>query len=258
MIDVIQSPLLSSVPTLSHAFFTRQGGVSEGSYASLNCAILSADNPAHIAQNHMLASAHLGAKAGKLALCRQVRENRVVTVSTLWSNEDRPEADAMVTSCRGLALGILTADCAPVLFVDEVAHVIGAAHAGWQGAITGIVQNTVKEMKNLGAKVERIRAAIGPCIWQDSYEVGPEFQIPFLHQDPSNEQFFKSSAKRGHFMFDLPAYVLAQVKATGITQIEPSMADTCADEVRFYSYRRSRLNGEKETGRLLSALMLKD
>jgi YfiH family protein len=162
----------------------------------------------------------------------------------------------MVTREKGIALGILTADCAPILFVDRKAGVIGAAHAGWRGAVSGVIENTVEAMVKLGANKTGIEAAIGPCIWQNSYEVGPEFPAPFLAEDPANEKFFRPVFKSDHTMFDLPGYVAARVKKTGIASVDPSPADTCADEARFFSYRRSTLRKEQRAGNLISVIVL--
>ena len=257
MIDVMRSPLYSDIPNIDHAFFTRKGGVSEGAYATLNCAASSGDDELKIGENRRRAAAFLGAKLENLALCRQVHSPDVATI--LGPQEGiRPQADALVTRRRDIMLGILTADCVPVLFLDPDAQVIGAAHAGWRGALTGVLQNTVDAMEKLGARRHKILAAVGPCIWQDSYEVGPEFSIPFLAQSTDNEKFFRAADKRAHHMFDLAGYVFEQLTQSGLGEVEASPADTFAESDRFYSYRRSWLAGERETGRLLSAIMIKD
>jgi YfiH family protein len=180
-------------PRLRHGFFTREGGVSTGIFASLNCSLGSGDALADIAENRRRAMAALGLGLDKLATCRQVHGIDVVTVEQPWDDADRPRADAMVTRQRGLALGILTADCAPVLLADAEAGVIGAAHAGWRGAFAGVVAATVEAMIRAGARAERMRAGIGPCIGFASYEVGPEFPAPFLAQDPANAAFFRAA-----------------------------------------------------------------
>ena len=162
----------------------------------------------------------------------------------------------MVTKEKGIALGILTADCVPVLFADPVVGVIGAAHAGWQGALGGVIENTVKAMEALGASRRRIEAAIGPCIWQQSYEVGPEFPAPFLAEDTGHQRFFRPSRREGHFMFDLPRYAEAKLRAAQINLFDPSPADTCAEAERFFSYRRDTLNRAPRSGSLISVIVL--
>jgi len=193
-----------------------------------------------------------------LATNFQIHSPDVVVVDKVWPRDQRPRADAMVTRMPGVALGILTADCGPILFADDAAGVIGAAHAGWRGAVSGVAEATVAAMTKLGADAGRIRAAIGPCIAQASYEVGPEFPASFLAQDKSNERFFRPSRRAGHFMFDLPGYLEARLKAIGIAQIGVVARDTCAESDSFFSYRRTTLSGGKDYGRGLSAIALDD
>ena len=250
MIEALRADNLRGV---RHGFFTRKGGVSEGIYASLNCS-LSRDTEAS-AENRRRVAAHFGLEPERLLSCYQIHSPDVVTVTAPWRTEERPKADAMVTAERGIALGILTADCVPLLFADERAGVIGAAHAGWRGAVGGIIENTLLAMEKLGAGRENICAAIGPCIWQNSYEVGPEFPAPFLAENPANEKFFKPALRGNHFLFDLPAYVTAKLKTLGVVSVQPSPADTCADEARFFSYRRNCLNGETTVGGLISVIV---
>jgi polyphenol oxidase len=247
---------LNDVEGVRHAFFTRQGGVSEGLYASLNCGMGSGDNADRVTTNRARAMAQIDRVPEALVTLYQVHSPTVVEVEQPWTREAAPKADGMVTKARGLALGILTADCAPVLLADGSAGVIGAAHAGWRGALTGVLGATVAAMVKLGAKPERIVAGIGPCIAQRSYEVGPEFPAAFLADDPANESFFAPAARPGHFMFDLRGFVGKQLRKIGIGATYPLPNDTCREEDRFFSYRRSCLRGERDYGRGLSSIAL--
>jgi purine-nucleoside/S-methyl-5'-thioadenosine phosphorylase / adenosine deaminase len=243
-------------PRLRHGFFTRAGGVSTGIFASLNCSLGSGDALADVAENRRRAMAALDLGLDKLVTCRQIHGIDVVTVERPWDDADRPRADAMVTRQRGLALGILTADCAPVLLADAEAGVIGAAHAGWRGAFAGVVAATVEAMTRAGARVERMRAGIGPCIGFASYEVGPDFPAPFLAQDPANIAFFRAAPRPGHHLFDLAGYVHAQLLRAGVAFVESAGADTAAEAARFFSWRRTCLEGERQFGHELSAICL--
>jgi len=255
MLHPLRADNLQPLPALRHGFFTRQGGVSEGVYASLDCGIADRD-PAHMRENRGRVATHLGAEFERLLSCHQIHSPDVATVTTPWRIEDGPEADALVTKEKGIALGILTADCAPILFADVKAGVIGAAHAGWRGALTGIIENTVAAMEKLGATRGSIQAAIGPCISWNSYEVGPEFPAPFLAENDDHKRFFRPAFKSGRYMFNLSGYVEAKLRALNLGSVEPSAADTLPDEERFFSYRRNTLRGEKRTGSLISAIML--
>jgi YfiH family protein len=256
---MIALPVLAALPRLRHRFFTREGGSSEGLYASLNCGFGSGDKPEHVAENRARAMAALSLAPDRLVSCYQVHSPTVVTVDAPWPREANPKADAMVTRRRGVALGILTADCAPVLLADPESGVVGAAHAGWRGALSGVVEATLDAMAALGAKRERISAAIGPCIAQPSYEVGPEFPAPFLADDAAaNRRFFIASPRAGHFRFDLGGYVESRLARAGVAAIERAPHDTAADEDRFFSWRRTSLRGEKDYGRLLSAIALEE
>ncbi len=241
---------------IRHAFFTREGGVSEGIFASLNCGFGSADAPDRVAENRGRAIARLGLESDRLATCYQVHSPEVVVVDRPWRREDQPRADAMVTRRAGVALGILTADCAPVLLADPAARVIGAAHAGWRGALGGVLEATVAAMARLGASPANLRAGIGPCIAQRSYEVGAEFPAPFLAADAGNAFFFVPAPRPGHFLFDLAGYVARRLERLGVGQIARSDGDTAGEPDRFFSYRRSRLQGEPDYGRELSAIAL--
>lgn len=248
---------LNELSGIRHGFFTRQGGVSTGVYASLNCGFGSGDDPARVAENRRLCAARLDAAADRLVTAYQVHSARAIAVKTPWRPKDAPEADGMATAERGLTLGVLTADCAPILFADHKAPVVAVAHAGWRGALSGVIEATVKEMIALGAKATRIVAAIGPCIAQRSYEVGPEFPAPFLEHDKSNADFFAPSLSRpGHFLFDLTGYVARRVGVAGVPLIQRCPNDTLAEEERFFSYRRATLRGETDYGRCLSAILI--
>ncbi|MDD3182685.1 MAG: peptidoglycan editing factor PgeF [Alphaproteobacteria bacterium] len=242
--------------TIRHGFFTREGGVSEGLFSSLNCADNTADNPVHVTENRGRIAHSLGVTSEKLISCKQIHASRAMLIDSSWSAKNKPEADAMVTTQRNLALSILTADCAPVLLADPEGGVIAAAHAGWRGALDGVLENTIALMESCGASADRIIAAVGPCIWQDSYEVEEDFLGPFIQEDATNSRFFKQALKTDHLLFDLPGYVVAKLENIGIGFIVPSPADTLRDERRFYSHRRGVLRGAPEAGRMLSCISL--
>lgn len=250
-----QARALIAQPAIRHGFFGRKGGVSTGLYDSLNCGPGSDDVRASVLENRRRASAVLSPDAGLVTLY-QVHSAHAVTVGAPWEIADNPKADAMATNKSGVALGILTADCAPVLLADAEAHVIGAAHAGWSGALSGITESVVAAMERLGAKRERISAAIGPCISQPCYEVGPEFKPRFIASDAANERFFAPSKRAGHWQFDLAAYVAERLRQSGIGTVEVVPACTYAVEAEFFSYRRTTHRKEADYGRQLSAIML--
>ncbi|WP_112662688.1 peptidoglycan editing factor PgeF [Microvirga flavescens] len=250
----IEAPELASYPNIKHAFFTRQGGVSQGIYASLNGGLGSSDDPANIAENRRRMAADLDVGSALLSLY-QVHSADVVTVEGPWTGE-RPKADAMVTNVPGLALGISTADCGPVLFCDPETGVIGAAHAGWKGALTGVLEATIGAMENLGADRESIVAVLGPTISQAAYEVGADFVERFAEHDADNRRFFVPSIREGHAQFDLPAYIGARLEAAGIGEFADLGLCTYSDEGRFYSYRRTTHRKEPDYGRLISAITL--
>jgi polyphenol oxidase len=247
---------LADAGVVRHGFFTRQGGVSEGLYASLNCGFGSGDAAEQVAENRGLALRRLDLPADRLVTCRQCHGVQAVAVDHVWPRESAPRADALVTAHPAIALGILTADCAPVLFLDPVARVIGAAHAGWRGAFAGILEATIEAMERLGAQRRRLRAGIGPCIGRASYEVGPEFEAQFAAADRGNRDFFVPAARSGHFLFDLAGYVARRLTGLGVAAVASTGDDTVADPARFFSYRRARLAGEASYGRLLSAIAL--
>ncbi|HYM73387.1 MAG TPA: peptidoglycan editing factor PgeF [Stellaceae bacterium] len=241
---------------IRHAFFTRRGGVSEGVFGSLNCGFGSADDPEKVGRNRAIAADRLGLGGDRLVTCYQVHGASVVTVETPWRREDSPHADGMVTTRPGIALGVLAADCAPVLFADAAAGVIGAAHGGWRGALTGVMEATVARMTALGADPARIRAGIGPCIAQASYEVGPEFPSRFAEIDADSGAFFVPALREGHFRFDLPGYIGHRLARLGLGAVERAPHDTVTEPDRFFSYRRACLVGEHDYGRGLAAIAL--
>ncbi|MDA0782158.1 MAG: peptidoglycan editing factor PgeF [Rickettsiales bacterium] len=238
-----------------HAFFTRHGGVSEGIYSSLNLGAGSNDHPKNIEKNRLLAMAHIGYEKENLHTLYQIHSDSVIVVEGNF--KERKEADAMVTKSNDTVLGILTADCTPVMFADNENKVIGAAHAGWKGTISGILQNTIEKMEELGADIENIQAVIGPTIGQKSYEVGKEFYDRFISKSPENTVFFMSSEKPQHYMFNLSAYVEYQLKHSGIKSVTNVNMDTYTDEDNFFSYRRSCHRKESDYGRNLSVIALK-
>lgn len=253
---MIEVETLKSLPGIRHGFFGRTGGVSTGIYASLNCGIGSKDVTESVLENRARAVAGIGMPAGSLVTAYQVHSAKAVIVDTPWTRENAPQVDGMVTAKPGITLGILTADCAPILFADDEAKVIGAAHAGWKGAVSGIMQQTVDRMVEIGAKRHRIKAVVGPCIGQLSYEVGPEFPAPFLAQDPDQARYFIPSIRDQRYMFDLAGYVRDQLRALGLATVEVTGRDTCSDEEQFFSYRRTTLRQEGDYGRQISLIGL--
>ncbi|WP_413206904.1 peptidoglycan editing factor PgeF [Rhodospirillum sp. A1_3_36] len=247
---------LNALTNVRHGFFTRNRGVSKGLYASLNCGYGSGDVAEAVTRNRARAVTEIEMPPEALVTVHQCHSNKVVEVDKPWPHSQAPEVDGMVTSAPRVVLGILTADCAPVLFVDPKARVIGAAHAGWRGALGGVLDNTVEAMERLGAKRRDILAGIGPCIAQRSYEVGPEFPAAFLEEDEANQMFFAKARKEEHFLFDLPGYVAKRLVRVGVTEVMPTPCDTCREEDRFFSYRRSVTKGEADYGRMLSVIAL--
>ncbi|MCS6622590.1 peptidoglycan editing factor PgeF [Roseibacterium beibuensis] len=253
-LDPITHPLLT-LPGVRHGFFTRAGGVSTGLYEGLNTGVGSNDDPAAVAENRRRVAGHLGGTADDLAACYQIHSAVARVAEAGWRGE-RPEGDAAVTAAPGVICAVLTADCAPVLLADAEAGVVGAAHAGWKGALTGIVHSTVASMEALGARPGRIAAVVGPCIAQASYEVGADFQERFEHHDPGSGRFFAPGAAPDKRLFDLPGFVLWRLEQAGVADAAWTGDDTRTDAARFYSNRRAYLNGEPDFGRLMSAITL--
>jgi YfiH family protein len=250
---ILATSLLSS--NIRHAFFTREGGVSSGIYESLNGGLGSNDSKENVTENRARMARMLGVAPTHFISCYQIHSPDVMTVTAPWTRENTPRADAIVTKTPGIAIGVGAADCGPILFADGEAGVIGAAHAGWKGALTGVGEATIAAMEKIGAQRSRIRAAIGPLIRQTSYEVGPEFVDRFKAVDAAYEAFFIASARAGHAMFDLPGFIKARLEAAGIASVEDLGLDTYADE-RFFSYRRTTHRGEPDYGRHIHAIAL--
>ncbi|MBS7540613.1 peptidoglycan editing factor PgeF [Ancylobacter lacus] len=250
----IESPALAKLPGIRHGFFTRQGGVSGGIYGALNGGTGSRDDPAHVAENRARMAAALGVEPARFLTCYQVHSPDCVAVDAPW--EARPHADAVATATPGIAVSVSIADCGPVLFADSEAGVVGAAHAGWKGAVGGVLESTLARMEELGARRTRIVAAIGPLIRQPSYEVGPEFVDRLTALDVGNARFFIPSTTAGHALFDLPGYIAARLERAGVGTIDDLGLDTYADAGRFFSYRRATHQGEPDYGRLIAAIVL--
>lgn len=252
MIELLRAASLGNMP---HGFAGRRGGVSTGVHAGLNVGLGSADDREAVLRNRSLACDAL-LPGASLVTVHQVHSPDVVTVTRPLPEAARPSADAMVTDTPGLVLGILTADCVPVLFGDLDGGVVGAAHAGWKGAISGVTDRTIDAMEALGAKRERIRAAIGPCIARSSYEVTVDFTRRFEEDSADNSRFFSEGSRQGHVQFDIAAYVAARLADAGILRVELLDQDTYSQPGRFYSYRRSCHLGEADYGRQISMIAL--
>jgi len=253
---MLQAATLATLQRIRHAFFTRSGGVSEGVYASLNGGVGSRDTPEKVAENRARMAALLGVTSDRLLTAYQIHSPNVVLADEPWTPENRPRADAIVTCVPRLAIGISTADCGPLLFADSAAGVIGAAHAGWRGALTGVIEATIAAMERLGAGRGRLSVALGPTIRQQNYEVGPEFVERFLTADRANAAFFAPSQRPGHAMFDLTGYIAQRVRRAGIARFEDLGLCTYAEPARFFSYRRTTLHGEPDYGRHVNAIVL--
>ncbi len=254
---MIQAKTLADLDSVQHGFFTRRGGVSSGLYSSLNCGYGSGDSPDNVRENRRRVAGTFGRAERELLTVHQIHSTEVLTVdSERWTSPGAPKADGLVTNRPGIVLGVLAADCAPVLLADQRAGVIGAAHAGWKGALAGVVEATIMAMEKLGARRSGLRAAVGPCIGRDSYEVGPEFPAPFLTQDKDNERFFKAAPRAGHFMFDLAGYLLGRLAKADVAALATGH-DTLTGTEDFFSYRRNTLQGVRDYGRGLSAIALR-
>lgn len=252
------SPVLSddvsALPGISHGFFTRAGGVSEGLYAGLNAGLGSNDNRAHVVENRRRIAHYLNVDEDRIASPYQVHSALAVTTDAPWT-DNRPQVDGVATATPGLALGIVTADCGPVLFADPKNRVIGACHAGWKGALGNVMEATIAQMETLGAKRSSITAILGPSISQPNYEVGPNFPQPFLEQDAAHTRYFIRSQKPDHHMFDLSRYIVDGLDKAGVAV--SGMVDICTyGREDFFSYRRTTHRGEPDYGRQLSAIAL--
>lgn len=253
---MIVAQALDAIGHVRHGFFTREGGHSRGIYTSLNCGYGSGDDPDRVAENRAIVAEELEVASDGLMTVWQWHSADVHVAQEPWDVHHPPKADAMVTNVPGMALGALTADCTPVLFADRDQPVIGVAHAGWKGALAGVIAATLEAMEGLGAVRERVAAAIGPTISQANYEVGPEFQARFVAADPRHARFFRPSERADHFMFDLPGYVRSDLERQGLASIEDVALCTYADEARFFSYRRATHAGEPDYGRQISAIAI--
>lgn len=258
-VEALTSDILSRQSGLHHGFFTRRGGVSGGIYASLNCGPGSADDKAHVSENRARVMAALGYARGasrQLNTLAQIHSTRVVTLRQALPAGHHPKADALLTDVPGLVIGVLAADCVPVLFADTAGTLVAAAHAGWKGALAGVVAATVAAMGEMGTPARRIVACVGPCIAQQSYEVGEPLRRQFTEADAGNSRYFRDSERSGHFMFDLSKYVTHRVEAAGVAGVERLQLDTYAREQDFFSYRRATHRKESDYGRQVSAIAL--
>jgi YfiH family protein len=244
------------IPGVAHGFFTRLGGISQGVYASLNGGVGSRDAPEAVSENRARIAAALGAAPERLAVPFQIHSPDAVAITEPWRPSARPQCDALVTATPGLALGVTGADCGMILFADQRARIIGAAHAGWKGALTGVIEATVTAMEGLGATRSEIVAALGPCIGPRSYEVGPEFVAGFEAAGDDTARYFAPSRRDGHSMFNLNAYIAERAARAGVGRFEDLGLDTYADEPRFFSYRRATHRKEPDYGRLLSVIVM--
>ncbi|MEP7031887.1 MAG: peptidoglycan editing factor PgeF [Pseudolabrys sp.] len=255
---MLQAPSLTSLSGIRHGFFTRTGGVSQGVYASLNGGVGSKDTPGKVDENRARMATALGVTPERFLTPYQIHSPNVVVAGKPWTRDNRPRADAVVTDKPALAIGVSTADCGPLLFADAQARVIGAAHAGWRGAFTGVIEATVAAMEKLGATRRQIVAVLGPTISQKNYEVGPEFIERFSAADAANARYFAPSPTAGHAMFDLNGYIKSRVEHAGIVNFDDLKLCTYAEPERFFSYRRSTHRHEPDYGRHINAIALAD
>ncbi|WP_122466004.1 MULTISPECIES: peptidoglycan editing factor PgeF [Brevundimonas] len=253
-LEPIIHPLLDNAG-IRHGFFTRRGGVSTGLYDSLNTGVGSKDDADAVTENRARIARWFGREPDDLAACYQIHSAVARVAESGWRG-DRPEGDAVVTASPGVVCGVLTADCAPILMADAETGVVAAVHAGWKGALTGIVHSAVAAMEAAGARTDRVLAVVGPCIAQASYEVGADFQERFEHHDPGASRFFAAAEAPGKRLFDLPGFVLWRLEQAGVGQAAWTGDDTRADAARFFSNRRAHLNGEPDFGRMMSAISL--
>ena len=255
---MLQAASLSKLARIRHGFFTRTGGVSQGVYESLNGGVGSNDATGNVTENRARMATALGVAPERLLTPYQIHSPDVIVARTPWTHARRPRADALVTRERGLAIGVSTADCGPLLFADSEAGVIGAAHAGWRGAFGGVIEATIAAMEKLGAARARMTAALGPTIRQPNYEIGPELVARFVEADAANARFFTPSPRAGHAMFDLAGYIAARIARAGIANFEDLESCNYAEPARFFSYRRATHRGEPDYGRHINAIALVD
>lgn len=256
MLQPIQSEALARHGRIAHGFFGRQGGVSEGIYAALNCGLGSKDARGVVGENRGRVADHLGTAPDRLLTAHQHHSVDAVVVTEPWTFETMPKADVLVTATRGIAVGALAADCAPVLFADAAAGIVAAAHAGWKGALGGVLESAVATMEKLGARRSRVVGALGPCIGPEAYEVGPEFEANFISQSPENQRFFRRPSAAARSYFDLPAFVLARLGAMGLGKVESCARCTYSHPDDYFSYRRTTHRREPDYGRQISAIVL--
>jgi len=256
MLSPLVADNINTLPGIRHGFFTRQGGVSQGMYASLNCGFGSNDDPALVFENRRRIADHLGGTGGAIVTLYQEHGTAAREVASLPERDALPHADAVVSATPGLVIGVLTADCAPVLFADAEARVVAAAHAGWRGALNGVVESAIREMERLGARRDRIHAAVGPCIGQDAYEVGPEFEAEFLKADAAYQTFFARESATARPHFDLSGFVLRRLREARIAEAVSLATCTCENESLFFSYRRKTRLKEPDYGRQISAIVV--
>jgi YfiH family protein len=254
MLQPITAANLAALPGLAHGFFTRQGGVSQGLFDSLNCGLGSTDEPDAVRENRARVAAHLG--AFDVVTAHQVHSATAIVADRAWTPDQRPRVDAIVTATPGLAVGVLSADCAPILFADPQARVVAAAHAGWRGAVAGIAEATIAAMLELGASKDRIRAAVGPCIGPAVYEVGPDFKADVLARDPASAEYFRQPLAGAREHFDLPGYVANRLLRAEVAVDGRPPLCTYDEDVLFFSYRRSQAHKNLDYGRQISAIVL--
>ena len=256
MLSPLVAENLTALPGIRHGFFTRQGGVSQGIYASLNCGLGSNDDAGNVLENRRRIADHLGGTSGAIVTLYQEHGTTAREVTSLPARDALPHADAVVSTTPGLVIGVLTADCAPVLLADAEARVVAAAHAGWRGALNGIVESAVREMERLGARRDGIHGAVGPCIGQNAYEVGPEFEAEFLKADPGHQEFFVRQSETARSHFDLPGFVLRRLHDARVAHAVSLATCTCENESLFFSYRRKTRLKEPDYGRQISAIVV--
>lgn len=256
LLDPIRSPMLETNDNIAHGFFTRQGGVSSGIYEGLNVGIGSKDDMQAVEENRRRVAGYFDLPLTNLQTLYQVHSPKVLTITEPVLASPRPQADAMVTNIPGLILGALSADCGPVLFCEPEAGIIGSAHAGWRGALDGVLENTVQAIVNLGGERSKIRAVLGPCIGQDNYEVGSEFVAEFTSRDQTYEQYFRPSIDPARKMFDLWGFIVDRLSLSGVQATSLNLC-TYADEARFFSYRRTTHRKEPDYGRLIGAIAIR-